>query len=64
MSAVRTTKEDLLPALHAEEKILRKIYEQVEVGLSTLRNEEKTLLEAADRLKQEETMRKAKRRKV
>ena len=57
MSAVQTTKEDLLPALQAEEKVLRKLYEQIEIGLSTLRNEEKTLIEASDRLKQEHSMR-------
>ena len=61
MSGVESTKEDLLPALQAEEKVLRKLYEQIEMGLSTLRNEEKTLMEALNRLKQEESMEKGKK---
>ena len=50
-----------MPALQAEEKVLRKLYEQIEMGLSTLRNEEKTLVEALNRLKQEESMEKGKK---
>jgi hypothetical protein len=47
--------EDVLPALQAEEVILKKVQKQIESALSALKTEENILVETAERLTQEET---------
>ena len=46
--------EDVLPALQAEEVILKNVQKQIENALSALKTEENILVETAERLTQEE----------
>ena len=55
-------RDDVLSALQAEEIILKKLQQQIESALSTLKAEEHALVETARRLEQEAAFEKSRKR--